>query len=73
MAKALLLILSMADRRAARRAVRFGVSVSSAIRWNEQRRKRGAIRAVSVEIESGFPRGAERRSLGGRFGFWDAP
>jgi hypothetical protein len=32
-----------------------------------------ATRAVSVEIESGFPRGAERRSLGGRFGFWDAP
>jgi uncharacterized protein (DUF2252 family) len=31
------------------------------------------IRAVSVGIESGFPRGGKRWSLGGRFGFWDAP
>ena len=30
-------------------------------------------RAVSVGIESGFPRGSERPSLGGRFGFWKAP
>jgi hypothetical protein len=30
------------------------------------------LRAVSVGIESGFPRGAKRRSLGGRFSFWDA-
>src|SRR3954471_16286308 len=29
-------------------------------------------RAVSIGIESGFPRGAKRRSLGGRFSFWDA-
>ena len=32
-----------------------------------------ALRAVSVGIESGFPRGGKRWSLGGRFGFWDAP
>jgi hypothetical protein len=31
-----------------------------------------AIRAVSIGIESGFPRGAKRRSVGGRFSFWDA-
>jgi hypothetical protein len=31
------------------------------------------LRAVSVGIESGFPRGGKRWSLGGRFGFWDAP
>ena len=30
-------------------------------------------RAVSVGIESGFPRCGERWSLGGRFGYWDAP
>ena len=29
-------------------------------------------RAVSIGIELGFPRGAKRRSLGGRFSFWDA-
>ena len=33
----------------------------------------GVLRAVSVGIESGFPRHAERWSLGGRFGCWDAP
>jgi hypothetical protein len=32
-----------------------------------------AIRAVSVGIESGFPMCGKRWSLGGRFGFWDAP
>jgi hypothetical protein len=31
------------------------------------------IRAVSVGIESGFPMCGKRWSLGGRFGFWDAP
>jgi transposase len=37
-----------------------------------QRLAIGYARAVSVGIESGFPRGAKRRSLGGRFSFWDA-
>ena len=32
----------------------------------------GHIRAVSIGIELGFPRGAKRRSVGGRFSFWDA-
>ena len=35
-------------------AVRFGVSASSAIRWNEQRRKRGEIKSK--------PQGGDRRS-----------